>query len=67
LKASVRAAPVVTWNSVAGMTYRILRKSALTDIEWTPLYPLIKATGSTASFVDFEADTKAFYRVEVIL
>jgi hypothetical protein len=66
LKAEIRSAPVVSWPSVPGMTYRILRSTTLSASDWVPLTPSVTATNSTSVFTDLEATGQAFYRIEIV-
>ncbi len=66
LSATIRAVPVVTWKSVPGTKYRVSRRATLGEGLWEALAPLVTATEATASFTDFGATDKAYYRIEVI-
>ena len=67
---SVRVAngvAVVTWNAVAGQTYRVQYKNSLSDSTWTDLPPDVTATGPTASKTDnVGAQPQRFYRVLLV-
>jgi hypothetical protein len=66
LRANVSLAPVVMWNSVPNVTYRVLRSPSLSPATWTPLSPRVTATNSISVFTDLEAAGQAFYRIEVV-
>ena len=42
----------ISWNSVAGKTYQVSYKSALTNSTWLPLGSPITATGTTSTYLD---------------
>jgi hypothetical protein len=55
---------VITWNSIAGQTYRVQYKNRLTDNGWQDLPPDIVATGLTTTVTDaLGGATQRFYRV----
>jgi hypothetical protein len=63
------AANVVTvkWTSIAGKSYFLQFKAALTDPTWTDVAGAVNATGATASKSDNAgAATHRFYRVRVV-
>jgi hypothetical protein len=66
LRANVSQTPVVMWNSVSNVTYRLVRSPSLSPATWTPLSPLVTATNSTSIFTDLETAGQAFYRIEVV-
>jgi len=54
----------LTWNSQAGLTYRVLYKNSLTETVWQQLGQDIMATGATASVTDsIRSGLAVFYRV----
>ncbi|HEY1173672.1 MAG TPA: glycoside hydrolase family 9 protein [Verrucomicrobiae bacterium] len=55
----------VTWNSVAGKTYRVVGKKNLTDTTWTELSGSIQANTTVASWLDTSATAQGFYMVYV--
>jgi hypothetical protein len=58
---------VITWNAVAGQTYRVQYKNNLTDSKWTDLPPDVTATGPTASKTDnVGSQPQRFYRVLLV-
>jgi hypothetical protein len=65
-RASVRTAPVISWPSVSGRTYRILRKDSLNATSWTTIVSSFVAAGARSSYVDVDAATPAFYVVELV-
>jgi hypothetical protein len=61
----IQAVPQVSWVSVPERVYRILRKSALDDPEWTVVVPDFKAAGTNSTYVDTAvAGRRAFYTVQ---
>lgn len=56
----------VTWQSVAGRRYQLLRRSSVAGGVWEPVGPAVTATGSTAEAFDASARREAFYRVQVL-
>lgn len=48
----INGVATITWNSVAGQTYRVQYKNGLADPNWTDLPPDVTATGPTASKTD---------------
>jgi hypothetical protein len=58
---------VLSWNAVAGRTYRLQYKADLSDTNWTELSPNIVATGPTAASTNLVGSaTQGFYRVLVL-
>jgi hypothetical protein len=53
----------LTWNSSAGLVYRIQYKTALNDLTWQNLAGDVTATNTTALKVDSGVTTQRFYRV----
>lgn len=54
---------VVTWGSLAGVTYQVQRKAALGD-GWTTVTPAgVPATGASSSFSESATGAAGFYRV----
>ena len=66
LSAEIRTAPVVSWKSVPGTTYRVLRSTTLTSPNWVPLLPSVTATNSVSVFSDLDVTDQAYYRIEVV-
>ena len=57
----------VRWNALAGLRYRLLFKSNLSQATWTDLPGDITANGSTATKSDSTAaGGQRFYRVTVL-
>jgi hypothetical protein len=52
----------LSWNSVAGWSYRVLRKNALDD-PWTTVATLPSAGTTTSYSEDIAAGASAFYQV----
>jgi hypothetical protein len=56
----------ITWNSTLGANYQVWRADSLDEpISWTPVAPLVPATGSETSWseVILAEQASAFYRV----
>jgi hypothetical protein len=62
----VRAVPLISWASVVGQKYRILRKPAVTDPTWTTVVDNYVATNTPSKYVDIEAEGIQFYVIEVV-
>lgn len=62
---AVRLVPSVTWRSVAGKTYRIMRRESLTSGSWE-LFRQVTAEGDTTRLVDADADRTWFYAIEPV-
>lgn len=63
---SARQVPSLQWNSVAGVTYRVLRKDRLSDAQWTEVRR-IRAVAARTEFVDSTVDGQPrFYRIEPV-
>jgi hypothetical protein len=61
-----RLVPAVQWTSVPGVTYRILRKDRLSDLQWTEV-SRITANGSRSEYVDTAvSDLPRFYLVQPV-
>jgi hypothetical protein len=56
----------LTWNAVAGFTYRIQFINSLADANWTTLPPDILATNSVMSVTDSTSAAQRFYRISVL-
>jgi len=58
---------IVTWNSVAGQTYRLQYKSSLADTTWQDALPDVLATGSTTTLTNaLGSASRRFYRVMLV-
>jgi hypothetical protein len=58
---------IMTWNSQAGQTYRVLYKNTLTGTPWQQLGQDIVAGGPTTSATDtIQSGLAMFYRVELV-
>ncbi len=66
ITAAIRAIPLVSWNSVPGLTYRLLRKSSVNAPNWEIVLSAFSATNTQASYVDSLAPTTAVYQVELV-
>ena len=63
---SVRQVPSVQWNSVEGVTYRILKKDRLSDPEWIEVRR-VRAGGSRTEYTDPTVQGEPrFFRIEAI-
>ena len=61
-----RLVPAVQWNSVPGVTYRILRKDRLSDPDWVEIRKQ-QATTKQSEWIDATVDgLPRFYRVEAV-
>jgi hypothetical protein len=59
-------AMTITWSSVPGRNYRIVRKSWLGESNWTEITVDIPSQGDTTSWTGPAGNT-SFYRVAVVL
>jgi hypothetical protein len=58
---------IVTWNSVAGQTYRLQYKNSLADTTWQDALPDVLATGPTTTLTNaLGGATRRFYRVMLV-
>jgi hypothetical protein len=63
----VRLVPHITWDSVLGKRYRVLRQEQVEADFWKVLSPLVQATNTVTTFIDDEALSRnAFYRIEPV-
>ena len=61
------AAAKVQWESVPGRTYRVLRKSALTESTWQTVSTIIATRDSwQTTFEDDTGGRRSFYKIEVL-
>jgi len=57
----------ITWNTVAGHTYRLQYKDNLTETYWTDLLPEVPATGPTATvYNSVGGSMQRFYQVILV-
>lgn len=54
---------IITWSSMADLTYRVQVKTNLQDAVWHDLGPLVTATNSTTDYTDLRSPGNKFYRV----
>lgn len=68
LEVNVAGSVTVQWQSVAGKTYRLQFKNALTDADWTDLPGNITASAATSSRADNPPPNQntRFYRVLLV-
>lgn len=57
---------VITWSSVADLTYRLQSKTNLLDAVWNDLSPVVTATNSATNFSEPRSSESRFYRVMVV-
>jgi endonuclease/exonuclease/phosphatase family metal-dependent hydrolase len=61
------AAVKVQWESVPGRTYRVLRKSALTEPSWQTVGTIVATRDSwQTTFEDDTGGRRSFYKIEVL-
>lgn len=65
-KVEVRAVPLLTWASVVGQKYRILRKPVVTDPTWTTVVDNYIATNTVSKYADVDAEGTQFYVIQVV-
>ncbi|HNQ89224.1 MAG TPA: chitobiase/beta-hexosaminidase C-terminal domain-containing protein [Verrucomicrobiota bacterium] len=62
----IRAVPMVWWDSVPGLTYRVLRKDRVEAPEWEVIVPAFQATATRSQYVDADAPDTAVYQIELV-
>ncbi len=62
---SVRSVPAISWRSIPGKTYRIMRRQNLSEGEWE-LFRQVTADADTSRLVDADADRTWFYAIEPV-
>lgn len=62
---SIKQVPSITWRSIAGKSYRIMRRESLTAGSWE-LFRQVTAEGDTTRLVDADADRPWFYAIEPV-
>ena len=60
----IRAVPLVSWNTIPGLTYRVLRKASVDATNWVVVLPPSQATSTNTEFVDRGAPATAIYLIE---
>jgi len=56
----------ITWNSVAGQTYKLQFKNLITETNWHDVSPLVFATSSSTTVTNIFGDSpQRFYRVAI--
>jgi sugar lactone lactonase YvrE len=66
-RVSLRMSPTITWRSVPGEIYRVLRKESLAATDWTVVAPAVFTLGEEHTFVDTGAtNNSGFYIVEPV-
>lgn len=66
IRVGIQAVPKVTWNSIPGLTYRVLRKDRPDAPAWQVVLPAFVATETTSTHIDAEAPRTAIYVVELV-
>jgi hypothetical protein len=56
----------LSWDAIAGVSYRVQFKTNLADTAWTDLVPDVLSGGPIATMTDTNVGTAAFYRVLVV-
>ncbi|MBM3883851.1 MAG: hypothetical protein FJ387_29800 [Verrucomicrobia bacterium] len=64
--ARIRAVPLVSWNSIPGLTYRVLRKPSVNAPDWEIVLPAFQATATTSRYLDPDAPPTAIYQIEMV-
>jgi hypothetical protein len=62
----IRAIPLVSWDSVPGWTYRVLRKPSITATNWDVLLPAFTATDTNSQYIDVDAPATSLYEIELL-
>lgn len=65
--ADIRAIPSISWNSIPGKIYRVLRKNTVNAPVWEVVLPAFTATQTTSKFIDKDAPATAIYEIELLL
>lgn len=64
---ALRMTPTITWRSVPGVTYRVLRKASANDTEWTVVAESVQATETTTTYLDFDSTSNTgYYMIEAL-
>lgn len=63
---AIRAIPRLEWNTIPGLSYRVLRKPDANATTWTVVLPPFRAADTKASFVDEGAPMTSIYLIEVV-
>jgi len=64
---SIRLTPTITWRSVPGVSYRVLRKASTSAPQWEVVAESILATESVSVYLDTTASTSnGFYLIEAL-
>ena len=66
IASGIRAVPLVSWNSVPGLKYRVLRKPSVNAPLWDIVSELIPATGTNTHFIDEGAPPTAVYLIQMV-
>jgi hypothetical protein len=64
--AGIRAIPLVSWNSIPGLSYRVLRKPSVTATNWEVVLPAFKATATHSQYIDADAPRTSLYQIELV-
>jgi hypothetical protein len=64
--AGIRAIPLVSWNSLPGLTYRVLRKSSASAPNWDTAQATFSATGTNSVYIDPDATPTTIYLIEMV-
>jgi hypothetical protein len=64
--AGIRAIPLISWNSITGLTYRVLRKPSVSATNWDIVLQEFVADQTNSVFIDANAPSTAIYEIEVV-
>lgn len=56
----------LNWASVPGITYRVMSRSSLTELGWSPASPSITATGNVTSWTIPATNAAGFFSLSVL-
>ena len=68
LKATIKAVPLISWESISNKVYRVMRKDTVNSTNAAIVLDNFRATNALSSFIDTEVpDATSFYSVEPLL
>jgi hypothetical protein len=68
LKATIKAVPLISWDSISNKVYRVMRKDTVNSTKAAIVLDNFRATNSLSSFIDTEVpDATSFYSIEPLL
>lgn len=62
----IKAIPKVTWSSIVGLKYQVLRKTNVAELTWEVVLPPAVASVPSSTFIDPDAPATSIYRIELV-